>query len=513
MTQRISQPEVTVSLVPSQALVGLTEHKLLVIGQKNGGSATAGALVTSIQNDNSWDDLFGSDSMIAGMCRNARKVNTETRMDAISLDDNGGGSAAAGDFTIAGTATENGSITFIVGSADDHSYEIAVSEGDAAATVATALNAAIAADANVPVTSAPTTGTVDLTAVNAGTVGNQIGLSVDGEVSGLTVTITAMTGGAVDPSFTTLFDVIEDQRYQTIIWPYSDDVDTIKDFLDGRFNVVDDVLDGYAWIPSDDTFANLDALGNAHNSQTIVILGDEAIDRDALKGGQIVELPYAKASQCGGIDALGLTEGSNFSRYAIGRGSKDRFGGAHIASLPYFNRPIPPLPLGDVQDGFTRTEIEALQDDGVSVIGNNRTNTQVLFGEIVTTYKTTPAGNDDITWKYLNYVRTSSVIREFYFNNLKDRFAQSRLTEGKIHPGYDETNKAVIEAFCTSLYQELANIVLVQDGEEQLQFYKDNLQVELDIATGTVQIAMVTPIVTQLRNIQAVIRIEFTVEG
>ena len=513
MTRVVSEPEVTLALTPSQSLVGLSEQRVLIIGQKISGSATSGALVTDIQNDNSWDTLFGAASMAAGMCRNLRKSNTETPLDAISLDDNVSGVAAAGEFAITGTATAAGSITFVIGSEEDYSFEVPVAIGDTATVIGDALDVLVAASANVPCSSANTTGTVAVTALNDGTVGNSIALAVSGAATGVSVAITAMTGGLLDPSFTTLFDVIEDKRYQTVIWPYAADIETIKDFLDARFNVVNDVLDGVAHVGSVDTFANGLALANGLNSQSIVIDGDELISRDELKGGSIVEIPYARAAQIGGIDALGLTDGALISQFVIGRGSKDRFGGIHISTLPYFNRPMPALPLMDSQDGFTRQEVDQLEDAGYSSIGNNRTDTDVIMGEILTTYKTDAASNPDVTWKFLNYVRASSVTREYFFNNLKKRFAQSRLTSGAIIPGYDMANQAVIEAFVTSLYQELANVVVLQDGEQALQFFKENLVVDLDLSTGTVSLEMVTPIVTQLRKILGTIRIEFTTEG
>ncbi len=214
------------------------------------------------------------------------------------------------------------------------------------------------------------------------------------------------------------------------------------------------------------------------------------------------------------IRALRLTEDANISRFVISRdGSLDRFGGMEIASLPYFNTPVPELPLQDIEDGFSKDEIDDLKAAGVAVIGNNRANTGVILGEAVTTYKTDAASNEDITFKFLNYVDTSSAIREYYFNNYKARFSQHRLTEGSLIRGRAMANAASIEAFSTQLYQELANRVLVQDGEPYLQFYKENLVVELDLSTGTASVQMRTPIVTQLRAILGTIQIEFSAEG
>ena len=56
----VSQPDISLNIVPAVTTVANTEQKVLFIGQKTAaGTATAGTLVTDIQNDNSWDTLFG----------------------------------------------------------------------------------------------------------------------------------------------------------------------------------------------------------------------------------------------------------------------------------------------------------------------------------------------------------------------------------------------------------------------------------------------------------------------
>jgi len=515
MTTIIREPEVNISLVSADTLVGVAAQRILCIGQKvAAGTATSGVLVTDIQNDNSWNTLFGENSMLAGIVRNARLYNTKTRIDAIPLSDHGSGVAAVGSFNISGTATEDGTLTLIVGSKYWHKYEIAVASGDVAAAIITDAIAAINADLKVPCTASDGTTKVDITADNDGTVGNSIGLKIEGSVAGITTTVTAMAAGATDPSFTTLFDVIVDQRYQTIVFPYSASIDTVKDFLDARWNVNNMVLDGVAVIAVDDSYANLSTLGNLHNSQSVVILGDEKVVASNYKGGAILEIPYNKAAQFSSIRGLRLTEDANLGQFVISRNATlDRFGGIALASLPYFNTPVPRLPVMDFDVGFTMDELDDLKDAGISVYGNNISGTDVILGEIVTTYKTDPAANVDVTFKFLNYVDTSSAIREYFFNNYKAQFAQCRLTEGALIAGRAMANPASIEAASTRFYNALANEALVQAGEAAMQFFKDNLVVTVDLAEGSATIQMKTPIVTQFRKIIATIQIAFTAES
>jgi predicted extracellular nuclease len=132
----------------------------------------------------------------------------------------------------------------------------------------------------------------------------------------------------------------------------------------------------------------------------------------------------------------------------------------------------------------------------------------------VTTYKTDSGANADITWKFLNYVDTSSNIREYMFNNYKSRFAQSRLTAGSVSRGRDMANDVIIRAYTEQLYKDLAgpNYVLVQDGEDAFVYFKENLTVTLDLGLGKATLTMFVPIVTQLRQIIATIKIAFDTE-
>jgi len=172
------------------------------------------------------------------------------------------------------------------------------------------------------------------------------------------------------------------------------------------------------------------------------------------------------------------------------------------------------LPAISPGRGWTLNEIEQVLTAGGSVIGMNFSGTSALVGEVATTYKTDAAANPDPPFKFLAYVDTASNVREYFFNNLKSRFAQSRLTQGSVTRGRDMANADVIRAFCEKLYLDLAgaDFVLVQDGEAAITFYKDNLTITLDLSTGTAQITMLAPIVTQLRTIIATIKIAFSTE-
>lgn len=517
----ISQPNTQVSIVNASVAVENTAQKVLFIGQKlAAGTATALALDENILNDNSEDTLYGKASMLAGMIRAAKKENKVTIMDAISLADDGGTTAATGTIVLAsGPTTEAGTLVVTLSSEQNHELSIAVASGDTVTEIGDLIDVAVAAAVTadgLPVTSNNVAGTITFTAANGGTLGNDIGISITGTIAGITHSVTVMTGGATDPTLTAVFDAIGENRYQTIIWPYAADTAVLRTLLDARFNVDNRVQDGIGITGSQDSLSNHTTLLDALNSQSLTYLTDKLESETSYKAAAQFELAYVKSAIFGAIRALRLTDGASISQYVITtNGPLDAFGGPALASKPYFNTSLPNLPLIKTGRGWTGTEIETLGDSGGSVLGQNSAGNAAIVGEVLTTYKTDSAANPDISFKFMNYVDTSSQAREYFFNNLKSRFAQSRLTEGDVIKGRDMANSLTIRAFCESLYLDLSgpDFVLLQTGETAVQFFKDNLTIVLDLVNGKATITMIVPLVTQLREIVATMKITFTTES
>lgn len=518
---QINQPFVDGVIVSGFTTVDNQPQKILVVAQKTAsGTATAGALVTNVQNDNTVvSGLFGARSMAAGIIRNIRKVNSVTQVDVISLDDDGSGAPATGTITIVGTATEAGTFIVTVGSEQDHQFSISVAIGDTETDVADAITVAVTADTEVPVTAANVAGVETFTAANDGTVGNSIGISISGTVAGITGTaVVAMASGATDPSFTGVFDPVEGIRYQNLAWPYTETagITVVANFLNPRLNNSGKILDGKAHLSVNDTFSNLETLGDSLNNQNLRIIGDRLVSETNFKANGMFELTYGKSGQSAGIRALRLTDGANIANLVIANvGSLDRFGGIAIASLPYFNTPLQFMPLIDVDHGFTEDEIEDLFDSGISIWGNNLTNTQAIMGEQVSTYKTDAAANPDETFKFGNFDDTARESREFYFNNYKARFNQHRLTTADVEPGRAMANVGTIRRFSNNLFRQLGDNVLavkglITSGEgaglQAQDFYDENLTVTITSATTAI-VTMKLKIVTQLRAISYTIEI------
>lgn len=518
----LRNPIVTSTLSAAFQKAGFNAQKILVIGQKvAAGSAVSGDLNENILNDNSWDVLAGAASQGAAAVRAIKALNGITQVDAIFLDD-AAGTEAEGIFTLSGGATEAGSLTFNIGSSINASYIVGIADLDDITAIGDALVALITADANSLVTAVNAVGVVTLTATNDGTVGNTIGMSVEGSVGGVGVAITAMTGGATDPSLTGVFDVVGNTRYQTIVWPY-DALTELKAFLDPRFNVDNNILDGVGIYSKTDTFSNLKTLVEAHNSESLSIIVDKLEDRTAYKGPAVLEVPFLKAAQFGAIRALRLTEDANIANFVIARTPGDTIGGQKIAAKPYFNTPFPDLPLVKTGFGFTDdTEINQLKDAGGWVIGNNRAGNETIAGQVVTTYKNDSSGNPDNTFAFLNYVDCSSAVREYMSNNVRAKYAQYRLTGGALVGDGDIANEESIKSFIVELNNDLGEdfqITQVGVGSidgEKVDFdkaFKDKLTVSIDLSEGKTTIAMTAFIVVQARIFLIPIQIAFSPEG
>ena len=226
------------------------------------------------------------------------------------------------------------------------------------------------------------------------------------------------------------------------------------------------------------------------------------------------ETPWSKISQFGSIRALRRQPNANIANYVISRnGALDSIGGTALSSKPYANTPLRLLPIIETNRGFDKLEVSDLNNSGIFVVGNNRAGNSVIVGEVVTTYKTDAAGINDDTYKFLNYVDTASAGREYISNNLEAAYAQTRLTDGELVGGRDMTNAQDIEAYITGLYSDLtgSDFVIARGGEENLQFFKNNINVTADLLTGTVTAPFSLPIVTQLRRINAPMTLVFNI--
>jgi len=510
---KINLPNTTFNILADNQDVQNNPHRVLVVAQLISGTASPAVIIENVGSNGEEDTLFGLQSHAAAVVRAFRAINKETPVDVVAYS-NAGGTAATGTIAFSGTATAAGTISVVIGSNRTNTYQIAVASGDTATTVGAALVTAIGADTRALVSAVNTTGSVALTAMNKGTVGNTLPLEVLTVPAGLSVTITAMASGATDPTISGLQALIAGRRYQGIVFPGTWSVATLDTIMDTRLNASGVVLDGIACVAQAESAANLATWIASLNNPLIIGFGEKKEALAYLKGASHREVPDHISAMFMAIRALRLTEEAHIANYVLSTNNgKDQFGGTHTASLPYFNTPISLIPVLRAGEGFTTAEIATLKAACVSVIGNNIADNTTIIGEVVTTYKTDAAGNPNTSFKYLEAIDTMSQIREYFHNNCRAQYAQCRLTTGNLIPGLTMANAASIKAFVVSLYDDLAAEGLVIDGENAIKYFKRNLRIELNMTTGTVEIDMNVPVVVQLRTILGNCRISFTTEN
>jgi len=503
----ISKPKITVNKIPQTVAVENEEQKVLFLGQMittGTATASAGELNTSIGTASEEDGLFDAKSQIAGMIRAFREVNKKTRVDAIPLADNGATKATA-VATFTGTATEAGTLTVIVGSRKKHSYELAISNTDTATAVGDLLVSAITADGDAPFTAVNVTGTVTITASNAGTEANSFGIEYSGAVAGISLALTGWTGGATNPVLTSVFDVIGTERYQHIVYPSGYGYDFMEDFLDARWNVDNDILDGQAYTCTTDTIANLRVAGALLNSKSLTVIAEKTYDETKYKGSQMMEVDYQKAATFAGIVSLRLTKDANLTRIlTVKDASKDVFGGVALASLPIHNTLLSNMSLNDTAKGWTSDEMAELNELGFSVIGNNQARNAVITATAKTMYKTDVAGNPDPIFGTLNAVQTSSNSAEYIFNNLKSDLAQIRLTEGATAQNRAIADSGFIKNLLLNYYDVLSDpngdYLLLRAGDVERKKFANNLNIEISLLEGKVTVTNKANIISQLRE-------------
>jgi len=504
----IDLPKATLSIIPAEQLSGVAEQRVLLVGQTRNPDS-ADKLYRDFPNDGSEDDLFIATSHIAGMVRAFKAENKVTSLDVLSLADAVGATKGTGVITFGvGPAGADTTIYVTVGSGEDYRKEITITSGSTTTTIGEAVANAYATDLKKPFTIVNSGGVVTATAINGGALCNEWGLQVEGVIDGVTVAITAWTGGATDPTLTSVLDAIGDTRYQTILWPEAYDLSVVQTMLDARFNTSNAVNDGVVVQVKSDTLANLKTYAD-QNSQSVVIVGMKKINDTLFKGPNTLEFPDVAAAQICAIRALRKTDSAPLTQYLTTTAPNDQFGGMGSASLPYFNTALPNLPVASPANQFSETDLAELSSNGVSVVGPNKAFNGTIFGEFVTTYLTDTAGNADTSYKFLNTVDTASVVREYFFTNFKSRYAQTRLTEGGLLPGRDMANASSIRAFCFGLYDALANLALLQKGTAAKKDYDTNLAITLDISAGSVTINQAPLLVSQLRVILGTIQVNF----
>ncbi|SOE85689.1 Mu-like prophage tail sheath protein gpL [Burkholderia sp. YR290] len=279
--QNLRTPLFFAEIDNSHANSAVANQRALLIGPMTTGAAAQNVPLLSAGTGDA-NTQFGANSVLALMTAAYRQNDTFGELWCLPLADAAGATAATGSIAVTGAPTANGTLAlYIVGQL----VSVAVAAGQTTAQVATAIAAAINAIPGMPVTAAVTTSTVNLTADNKGLVGNDIDIrfnyqgAANGEVfpTGFAATITAMTGGATNPTLTTALGNLLDMPFDFIACAFTDttSMDAIKAFLNdstGRWSWQQQVF-GHAFYAYRATWASLTTFGTGRNNQHETVMG------------------------------------------------------------------------------------------------------------------------------------------------------------------------------------------------------------------------------------------------
>ena len=506
-------PKTTVNILSANTFASLDQRSILIVGQKtSAGSATSGEL-KEILTEADLNNCFGRNSHIAIAGRALLKTlaisSTRPKISAIALDDNAGGTVATGSFAITGTATASGSLSFYIDSIKNGEYEININIGDTAVSIATKLKALIDANLNSPVSAGISTSTITLTSVHKGLIANSIGLKLKNSVAGIAVAITAMASGATNPVLTTLFDNIVNSkiRFTSIAYPSEYTLSTLTALTEARINVDNEVLDGLGIITKTDTYVNNNSFLDALNLKTLDVICNNKIATATHKGGAIFENNLTISAVIAGIRELRLTVGANISRIMS---NGETLGGSYNGAIPYFNTIAYELPIIDVGNNYLESERNELKNSGGSCPQNNSANSFIDINKQLTTYKLDNSGNVDKTYQSVNTLDTMSIVREYFFRNIKKDFAQHALTSGQVVANRKMVNKDGFIATLCEYYRELSGIAnlntdyaLLVASNEALAYFKDFVSktIVINLQEGSIVADSSAKIVSQLETI------------
>lgn len=385
----------------SRALTGaqLLQYRRLLIGTMLPGAAATPNLTVQVSSVAQAEGLAGAGSVLAGMVAAALEQDNFTELFMLPLADPAAGNAATATITVTGLATAGGTLALYVAG---RKLTVGVLTSNTPALVATAIVAAITAAPSLPVTAAAAAGVVTLTAKNKGETGNTLDarLNYFGETTpaGISVAITAFTGGTGNPDLSDALDALGDQWFQVWASAYTDTANLVllENEQTSRWGPLREV-EGHVFGAVKGTLSALGTIGNGRNSEHLTLVQATAEPMPA----------YEKAAETAAIAA---------------------FSAANDPARPIQNLSyvwcLPPLEA----NRFTIAERQILLFDGIAT--TKVSDGGVMLAErFITTYKKNAAGGDDVSYLDVETLLTLIYLRHDWKDLLLRKYPRAKLAD------------------------------------------------------------------------------------
>lgn len=387
--------------------------------------------------------LCGYGSMIHAMMTAYLKNDTAGLIYILPIADGTATVAATGKVTFTSPATASGTLSVYIAG---QRVQIAVLTTDAIADVATALAAEINATSLLPVKATAAAGVVTLTAKNKGAHGNNIDVRLNylgtagGEATptGLTVAITAMTGGTGTPALDDALANLGDKGADFIINPYTDTtaLDAVKSLLSdatGRWSYGSQLY-GHSLGVLSGTYGELTAAGEARNDQHASLVG--VYDSPTP--------PWVWAAAVYGAAAVSLRNDP----------------GRPLQTLTLSGVLAPPL-----ASRFTLTERNNLLYSGISTVTVGDDDT-VALENVITTYQTNSYGDADDSYLEIETLFLLMYVTRYLRSAITSKFPRMKLAADgtKFASGSSIVTPSTIKAEMIAQYKTLEKNGYVQDS-------------------------------------------------
>ena len=423
----------------SRAMRGLPAiaHRILLVGQRlPAGRAPENPLKHTLYTGHA-EEAFGRGSLLANMVEALRNANRETPAFAIALDDLPAGVTALGKFTFTGSPTVAGALNLYLGGIR---VRVGVTAGMTAAQVATVAASAINANTSLPVTATATGADCEVTFRHKGEIGNSYDLRVNygfGEAvpAGLTVSVTAMSGGAGNPDIASAIAALGDEQFHTIVVPYADDanLDAIEAELARRWGPMIQ-REGHAFAAATGTVSTLATLGDNRNSPHLTLVG----------AGKSPTPPWIWATVTGAVDAK-----------------------EPDPARPRQTLPLPGCLAPTESERFTREERDTLLHEGVSTYLVDSDGT-TRIERLITTYQENASGDADESYLDIETLRTLAYLRLSVRARIAARFPRHKLAnDGTLFaPGQAIVTPSLIRGELLHLFREWEAAGLAENYEQ-----------------------------------------------
>ena len=408
------------------------------------------------------ETAFGKGSMIARMVAAFFENNAAQEMKGIGIAEPGTGVAATGTVAIAAVSAEAGTIALWIAG---QKVDVGVAASDTATAIGDAIEAAVNGATDLPVTASNLSGTVTLTAKWAGLTGNDINIrhSYRGELGGerlpggVTLTITAMSGGTGTPDLMAAIATLGDDEYEHAVNAFTDtaSLEVLKaefgDSDNGRWGWKRQLY-GHLWSAFRGTQGELTTFGNARNDFFM---------------------------QCFGIEAATPSPIWEVAAAAAGQASR--------ALLNDPARPLQTLVLAGVRPApaahrFTDVERETLLFDGIATQKVDATGAMAIQ-RAITMYQRNAQGGPDNAFLDVTTPATLVTIIRAMKQRITSKYGRHKVANDgtRLGPGQATVTPLIVKGELVALYRDLEFAGLV----ENVDAFKAALIVERDATDPT----------------------------